>query len=86
MRFIVALISSALVAAPALAQTSGGVMSGSGAELSDSRDAPESTSDAGEAAAERMICRRIEAVSGSRLSTRRVCRTAEQWRAAQRSN
>lgn len=87
MKLIVALISSALVAAPAFAQTSGGVMSGSGAELSESRDTPESTSDAGtaEADGERRICRRVETGSSSRMSTRRVCKTAEEWRAAQRA-
>lgn len=29
----------------------------------------------------RMICRRVEALSGSHLSRARVCRTAAQWRA-----
>jgi hypothetical protein len=29
----------------------------------------------------RMICRRVEALSGSHLSRTRVCRTAAQWRA-----
>jgi hypothetical protein len=88
MKLIVALISSALVAAPALAQTSGGVMSGSGAELSETQTPPESTADASEPApeGERMVCRRVETTSGSRLATRRVCRTAEQWRAAQRGS
>jgi hypothetical protein len=88
MRLIVALISSALVAVPALAQTSGGVMSGSGAELSETQNTPETTADANAPApeAERMVCRRVEAISGSRLATRRVCRTAEQWRNAQRGS
>lgn len=88
MRVFVALFSSILIAAPALAQTSGGVMSGSGAELSESRDVPESTSDAGaaESDGERRICRRVETGSSSRLSTRRVCKTAEEWRATQRGS
>ena len=29
----------------------------------------------------RMICRRVEALSGSHVSRTRVCRTAAQWRA-----
>jgi len=88
MRVIVALISSALVAAPALAQTSGGALTGSGAALSQGPDTSESGADAGTAAAnsERLVCRRVETTSGSRLATRRVCRTAEQWRAAQRGS
>jgi len=88
MRLIVALISSALVAAPAFAQTAGGRIIGSGAELSEGRNAPESTANASEPApdGERRICRRIETGSDSRLANRKVCRTAEQWRAAQRAS
>jgi hypothetical protein len=73
------------VAAPAFAQTSGGVMTGSGGELSD-HSTTETSSEAATPAAEgeRVICRRVEALSGSRVSSRRVCRTAEQWREAQR--
>lgn len=34
---------------------------------------------------ERLICRRISDSSTSRMASRRVCRTAEQWRQAQRN-
>lgn len=30
---------------------------------------------------EKRVCRRIDAVTGSRLGARRVCRTAAEWRA-----
>ena len=78
-----------VMAAPAAAQmNSGGVMTGSGAELSGQSETPES-SGAGNARAaegERRICRRIETDSTSRMATRRVCRTADEWRQAQRSS
>ena len=74
-----------LTAAPALAQMSG-TTGGSGGQMrstSDDQDvndpAPATTSNG-----ERLICRRVDPPSGSRVSTRRICRTAEQWRDAQR--
>lgn len=88
MKAYVALISAVLLASPALAQSMGGP-TGSGAGLStDNQDLPESTGPAGERSAdgERRICRRIETATGSRMSYRRVCRTAAQWRDAQRTN
>ena len=90
MRLIVALISSALVAAPAFAQTAGGVMGGSGAGLTEHPGPSENNADAGEPGTapngERLICRRINTTTGSRLRTRKVCRTAQQWRAEQRAS
>lgn len=35
---------------------------------------------------ERLICRRISDLSTSRMASRRVCRTAEQWRQAARNS
>lgn len=34
----------------------------------------------------RVICRRVEALSGSHVSRTRICRTAAQWRAASDSS
>lgn len=34
---------------------------------------------------ERLICRRVDTGGASRMNRRRVCRTAAEWRAAQRS-
>lgn len=87
MKAFVALISVSLLASPALAQSMGGA-TGSGAALTtDNQDAPESTGAAGQAAGgERRICRRVETASGSRMSYRRVCRTAAEWRDAQRGS
>ena len=77
-----------LSASPALAQN-GGTMSGSGATLSGQNDATDGGSAGGSdrgANGERLVCRRVETDSTSHLATRRVCRTAQQWRDAQRSN
>lgn len=85
MRAFVA-ISSLLLAAPAFAQSSTGGVSGSAGELSTQSDTPESTGNSSERSAdgERRICRRVETGSTSRMSSRRVCRTAEEWRESQR--
>lgn len=74
-----------LTAAPALAQMSG-TTSGSGGQMRTNSDEQDVNDPAPTAAAngERLICRRVDPPSGSRVSTRRVCRTAEQWRDAQR--
>jgi len=76
-----------LLASPAFAQN-GGSVSASGAELSTQNDTPESTGDAAQRGAdgERRICRRVETSSTSRMSTRRVCRTAQEWRDTRRTN
>ena len=86
MKMIVAFASVVLMASPAFAQGSTGTVSGSAGELATQGDTPESTGQAGQNAdGERRICRRIETGSQSRMTTRRVCRTAEEWRAAQRT-
>jgi hypothetical protein len=41
---------------------------------------------AGQPKQERMICRRIEALSGSHVSRTRICHTAAQWRAMRDSS
>jgi hypothetical protein len=87
MKAFVVASCAVLLACPALAQTGGGTVSASGGELSTQNDTPESTGDAGQRAdGERRICRRVETSSTSRMSTRRVCRTAQEWRETQRTN
>ena len=85
--FVVIAFCGFVVAAPAFAQGSGGVVSGSGAGLSSQSDASDSDeSDARADDGERRICRRIPTSSGSRMATRRVCRTAQEWRDSQRES
>jgi hypothetical protein len=84
MKVFVAFASVALFASPALAQS--GAVSGSGGELATQNDVPESSGQAGQnAAGERRICRRIETDSSTRRASRRVCRTPQEWREAQRT-
>lgn len=88
MKTFVAFASLALLGSPAPAQTGTGTgtISGSGGELTTQNDTPESTGHAGQNAdGERRICRRVETGSQSRMSYRRVCRTAQEWREAQRT-
>jgi len=87
MKAFVALISAALLASAALAQSTDGP-TGSGAALgADNREIPDNTSTSAEPTADgaRRICRRVAISSNSRMSTRRVCRTAAEWREADRS-
>lgn len=88
MKTFVVLISGILLASPALAQTSAGSMSASVADPTERNDAPETRGESGERSAdgERRICRRVDSDPSSRLSARRVCRTAAEWRQVQRSN
>ena len=89
MRLPVILLSGLLLAGPAFAQASGGVMTGSGAELATrSAEVPEDAERGGEAGedGERRICRRVETATGSRMSYQRVCMTARQWRDYNRRN
>ena len=88
MKIPVALLAVALLASPAFSQTSGGVMAGSGAVLEDnSGDVAEGSSASGENEnGERRICRRVETDTSSRMTTRRVCLTAREWRQRQRNN
>ncbi len=89
MKAFVVVISGLLVAAPAFAQVNGGgTMTGSGASISSSQtNLPEGASDAeGGEGENRRICRRVETASGSRMSFRRMCMTARQWRDFNRNN
>ncbi len=81
MKFQVALIAGLLAATPAFAQ-------GEPATVNADRGATgqgdaRRTGDTNEQG-ERLICRMSRTSSTSRMSSRRVCRTAEQWRQVQR--
>jgi hypothetical protein len=82
MKALVFVISGLLLAAPAVAQTSGELMSGGGAGsgAEQTEVAEEASAAATEEAGERRICRKVETASGSRMSFRRLCMTADQWR------
>lgn len=84
MKAIAVAICVFLTAAPAMAQMSG-TTGGSGGQMRSNSD-EQDVNDPAPATSngERLICRRVDPPSGSRVSTRRVCRTAEQWREAQR--
>lgn len=86
MKALVTLISGVLLASPALAQSMDGPTGSGGALASENQNVAESTGAANERSAdgERRICRRVEVTSSSRMSTRRVCRTAAEWRQSQR--
>ena len=89
MRSFVVVISGLLLSAPAFAQGVGGGSTGSGAQMATgAAEAPaEATSTGGETeGGERRICRRIETATGSRMSYRRMCMTADQWRNFNRQN
>ena len=89
MKAFVVVISGLLLAAPAVAQVNGGgTMTGSAASLSNGpTETPEGVSDtAGGEGESRRICRRVEIASGSRMSYRRMCMTARQWRDFNRYN
>ena len=84
MKMFVAFSSLFLIASPAFAQGGSGSVSGSAGELATQNGTPESTGNSGQGAdGERRICRRIETGSQSRMTYRRVCRTAQEWREAQ---
>ena len=86
MKMFVAFASLVLMTSPAFAQSGSTSVSGSAGELATQGDTPESTGHAGQNAdGERRICRRVETGSQSRMTSRRVCRTAEEWREAQRA-
>src|ERR1043166_1333119 len=72
----------ALLSTPAMAQNVRSLGTGSTA-LSEDRAAPD-TRRTGEtnAQGERLQCRNIQAQSYSHMGGRRVCRTAQEWRAA----
>ena len=82
MRFVLVASACFVLAAPAAAQMASGAMN-SGLSPSERPQPPEEAASQ-PADGERLICRRIEAGTASRMGSRRVCRTAEQWRATQR--
>jgi hypothetical protein len=84
MKMSVAFASLVLIASPAFAQGGSGAVSGSAGELATQNAAPESN-ESQASNGERLICRRVDNDSSSRMGARRVCRTAEQWREAQRA-
>jgi len=83
MKFQFALLASVLAAAPALAQEAPRASADHGAT-----SAPGDTRHTGDTNenGERLICRSISSSSTSRMAARRVCRTAAQWRDAQRGD
>ena len=88
MRVFVAFASVALLATPAFAQGGNGAVSGSAGELSMQTDAADSNEVDGaqSSSGERLICRRVQNDSSTRrTNARRICRTAQQWREAQRA-
>jgi hypothetical protein len=87
MKAFVVAISGVFLATAAFAQEAGDETSATSSEAvsstaSDQRE--EAGSDTGQAAP-RQICRRMETATGSRMSYRRMCMTAEQWRSFNRS-
>ena len=76
MKLLIAPIAAALMAAPAFAEPSG-TANGTGPEQQTGM-APDNAS-SGEAAGERRICRRISNTE-TRMSSRRMCLTAREWR------
>lgn len=83
MKFQVALIAGLLAAAPAFAQNEEPSVTmdrGASSAPGDSRRSGE-TNDQGE----RLICRVAADSSTSRMSARRVCHTAAEWRQIQRA-
>ncbi len=83
MKAFVAFASVALMAAPAFAQGGSTSVSGSAGEIATQNDTTE-TNENQVSNGERMICRRVDIDSSTRRG-RRVCRTAQQWREAQRA-
>lgn len=82
MKTLALTLSALIVAAPAFAQ--GGATPG-GSLSSQARNVPEGSSEPGvDENGERRICRRIDDTS-SRMASRRVCKTAREWREYERS-
>jgi hypothetical protein len=83
MKFQVALLAGALIAAPAFAQDAPRAGSDHGAT-----SAPGDARHTGDTNAngERLICRSISSSSTSRMAARRVCRTAAEWRQIQQAD
>jgi len=83
MKAFAVLAAGLLLAAPAVAQTSGA----DGGRPSDPANEPAANRAASdEDGQERRICRRVETNTGSRVPFRRVCMTERQWEAYRRQN
>ena len=84
MKLAVLAVASLLVGTPAVAQVTGASGSNGSNIETGQQNLPEGASEGGRNAnGERLICRRVEAGSSSRMSTRRVCLTAREWRERQ---
>jgi len=83
MKFVALALLAASMPAVALAQ-SGPASGPSEFASSDRSDPPDLESSSAPAGGERLICRRIQTGGPSRMNSRRVCRTAAEWRGAQR--
>lgn len=84
MRLQVALLAGLLAASPAFAQdqpTNVGVV---GMERGTTTPTDTRRTGATNQDGERLICQMMQTSTTSRMSTRRVCRTAQQWRALER--
>lgn len=76
MKFLVATIAAALMAAPAFPEPSG-TANGTGPETQPNMASDNASSS--EAEGERRICRRVSSTE-TRMSSRRMCMTAREWR------
>lgn len=85
MKTFAVVISSLLLAAPALSQASGADTNSSSGDRTERESRAESNDSARPAATEeRRVCRRLAGATGTRTDNPRVCMTAEQWRAHDR--
>ena len=76
-------IACLLVAAPALASTGDNMTSGNTPAV-ERTEAGEANEAQASEAGNRRVCRNVDYGAGSRVSSRRVCMTADQWRAQRR--
>ena len=76
-------VASLLIAAPALASTGDNATGGTAVERTETEAGGANETQPSEAG-NRRICRNVDYGAGSRVSTRRVCMTADQWRAQRR--
>lgn len=84
MKLTIVAIASLLTAGSALAQVTGAAGSNGSNIETGQNNVPEGPSEAGRSeTGERRICRRVETGSSSRMSSRRVCLTAREWRERQ---
>jgi hypothetical protein len=83
MKLVVVAASSLLaVASPAFAHPSDTAATPNGAR--EATESPATPATGENADSERMVCRRVEDDTSSRMGSRKICMTAEQWRRQQR--